>query len=183
MYDTVIIGAGVVGCAIARELSRYRGSVCVVEREEDVCCGTSKANSAIIHAGFDALPGTKKAQMNVRGNQMMDALSRELDFPFHRNGSLVVCTKDQDPALLSELLERGRKNGVPDLRILEREELFALEPNLAEHVSCALFAPTGGIVCPFLMTIAMAENASANGAVFRFNSRVEHKSDRSHVVL
>lgn len=174
MYDTVIIGAGVVGCAIARELSRYRGSVCVVEREEDVCCGTSKANSAIIHAGFDALPGTKKAQMNVRGNQMMDALSRELDFPFHRNGSLVVCTKDQDPALLSELLERGRKNGVPDLRILEREELFALEPNLAEHVSRALFAPTGGIVCPFLMTIAMAENASANGAVFRFNSRVEH---------
>ena len=82
MYDTVIIGAGVVGCAIARELSRYRGSVCVVEREEDVCCGTSKANSAIIHAGFDALPGTKKAQMNVRGNQMMDALSRELDFRF-----------------------------------------------------------------------------------------------------
>ena len=82
MYDTVIIGAGVVGCAIARELSRYRGSVCVVEREEDVCCGTSKANSAIIHAGFDALPGTKKAQMNVRGNQMMDALSWELDFRF-----------------------------------------------------------------------------------------------------
>ncbi|MFQ6880400.1 MAG: NAD(P)/FAD-dependent oxidoreductase [Oscillospiraceae bacterium] len=174
MYDTVIIGAGVVGCAIARELSRYRGSVCVIEREEDVCCGTSKANSAIIHAGFDALPGSQKARMNVRGNQMMDALARDLDFPFQRDGSLVVCTKDQDPALLQELLERGSKNGVPDLRILNRDELLALEPNLAEAVSCALFAPTGGIVCPFLMTIAMAENASANGAVFRFNSRVEH---------
>ena len=173
MYDVAIIGAGVVGSAIARELSRYRVKACVIERAEDVCCGTSKANSAIIHAGFDAMPGTKKAELNVAGNAMMDALSAELDIPFRRNGSLVVCTKDQDPALLTELLERGQKNGVPDLRILEREELLAMEPNLADDVAKALYAPTGGIVCPFLMTIALAENACDNGVDFFLNTRVD----------
>ena len=96
MYDVAIIGAGVIGSAIARELSKYHASICVIEREEDVCNGTSKANSAIIHAGFDAKPGTEKARLNVRGNEMMDALSKDLDIPFKRNGSLVVCTKDQD---------------------------------------------------------------------------------------
>ena len=92
MYDVAIIGAGVVGSAIARELSKYKVRACVIEREEDVCSGTSKANSAIIHAGFDAAPGTMKAKLNVRGNEMMDALARDLDIPFSRNGSLVVCT-------------------------------------------------------------------------------------------
>ena len=96
MYDVAIIGAGVVGSAIARELSRYQVNACVIEREEDVCCGTSKANSAIVHAGFDAAPGTLKAKLNVRGNEMMGQLSKDLDFPFTRNGSMVVCTKDQD---------------------------------------------------------------------------------------
>lgn len=148
MYDVAIIGAGVVGSAIARELSRYQANICVIEREEDVCNGTSKANSAIIHAGFDATPGTLKARLNVRGNQMMDELSRELDIPFKRNGSLVVCTKDQDRSDLEELLEKGKENGVPDLRIIEREELLKLEPNISDDVTCALFAPTGGIVCP-----------------------------------
>ena len=93
MYDVAIIGAGVIGSAIARELSKYQADICVIEREEDVCDGTSKANSAIIHAGFDATPGTLKAMLNVRGNQMMDQLAEELDFPFKRNGSLVVCTE------------------------------------------------------------------------------------------
>ena len=97
MYDVAIIGAGVTGSAIARELSRYQLNVCVIEREEDVCCGTSKANSAIIHAGFDAVPGTLKAKVNVKGNAMMDQIAKELDIPFKRNGSMVVCTKDQDP--------------------------------------------------------------------------------------
>ena len=95
-YDVIIIGAGVTGTAVARELSRYQIKTCVLEREEDVCCGTSKANSAIIHAGFDATPGTLKAKLNVRGNELMEHLSKELDIPFKRNGSLVVCTKDQD---------------------------------------------------------------------------------------
>ncbi|MCR4782508.1 MAG: NAD(P)/FAD-dependent oxidoreductase [Lachnospiraceae bacterium] len=173
MYDAAIIGAGVIGCAIARELSRYNVKACVIEREEDVCCGTSKANSAIIHAGFDAKPGSLKAKMNVRGSQMMEELSRELDFPYRRNGSLVVCTKDQDDKKLDALLEQGLKNGVKDLRILERNELIKMEPNLSDDVVKALFAPTGAIVCPFNMTIAFAENACDNGIEFFLNTNVE----------
>lgn len=172
MYDVAIIGAGVIGSAIARELSRYQVNACVIEREEDVCCGTSKANSAIIHAGFDAVPGTLKARLNVRGNELMEQLSRELDIPFKRNGSLVVCTKDQDRNSLKTLLDKGEKNGVPGLRILERAELIALEPNLSDDITCALFAPTGGIVCPFHMTMAFAENAFSNGVAFFLNTNV-----------
>lgn len=180
MYDVVIIGAGVIGSAIARELSRYEVHACVIEREEDVCCGTSKANSAIVHAGFDATPGTLKARLNVKGNQMMELLSKELDFPFTRNGSLVVCTKEQNPNDLKQLLEKGKANGVPELAILDREELAAMEPNLSEDVQCALFAPTGAIVCPFHLTMALAENAYTNGVEFCLNTSVnaiEKKSD------
>lgn len=182
MYDVAIIGAGVVGCAIARELSKYHVNACVIEREEDVCCGTSKANSAIIHAGFDATPGKLKARLNVQGNAMMDQLSKDLDIPFQRNGSLVVCTKDQNREDLEKLLEKGKANGVPDLRILEREELLALEPNLSDDITCALFAPTGGIVCPFHMTIAFAENAYTNGMEFFLNTEVRqiHKTDNGY---
>ena len=182
MYDVAIIGAGVVGCAIARELSKYRVNACVIEREEDVCCGTSKANSAIIHAGFDATPGKLKARLNVQGNAMMDQLSKDLDFPFQRNGSLVVCSKDQNREDLEKLLEKGNANGVPDLRILEREELLALEPNLSDDITCALLAPTGGIVCPFHMTIAFAENAYTNGVEFFLNTEVRqiHKTDNGY---
>ena len=173
MYDVAIIGAGVVGSAIARELSKYQVNACVIEREEDVCNGTSKANSAIIHGGFDATPGTLKAKLNVRGNFLMDELARDLDIPFKRNGSLVVCTKDQDRSGLEKLLEKGTANGVPDLRIIEREELIAMEPNLSDDVTCALFAPTGGIVCPFHMTMAFAENACTNGVKFFLNTQVD----------
>ncbi len=180
MYDVAIIGAGVVGCAIARELSKLCGNFCVLEREEDVCCGTSKANSAIIHAGFDAAPGTKKAALNVRGNAMMDALAKDLDIPFRRNGSLVVCTGEEDRGTLKALLARGQKNGVPGLRIAERGELLTMEPNLNDDVICALFAPTGGIVCPFDMTMAFAENACTNGVSFFLDTEVtgiEKKAD------
>lgn len=172
MYDVAIIGAGVVGSAVARELSKYRINVCVIEREEDVCCGTSKANSAIIHGGFDAAPGSLKAKLNVRGNALMDELSKDLDIPFKRNGSLVVCTGEQDRNGLTTLLEKGRANGVPGLRILEREELLSMEPNLSDDVTCALYAPTGGIVCPFHMTMAFAENAYTNGVSFFLNTQV-----------
>ena len=174
MYDVAIIGAGVVGSAIARELSKYHVNACVIERDEDVCCGTSKANSAIIHAGFDAAPGTLKAKLNVRGNEMMDQLSKDLDIPFKRNGSLVVCTKEQDSAGLEKLLEKGKANGVPDLKILNRDELLEMEPNLADDVTCALLAPTGGIVCPFHMTMAFAENAYTNGVEFFLNTEVKN---------
>lgn len=172
MYDVAIIGAGVIGSAIARELSRYQVKACVIEKEEDVCCGTSKANSAIIHAGFDATPGTLKAKLNVRGNELMDQLSKELDIPFKRNGSLIVCTKEQNPAGLEALLEKGKKNGVPGLEILQRDQLIEMEPNLSDDITCALYAPTGGIVCPFHMTMAFAENACTNGVEFFLNTEV-----------
>lgn len=173
MFDVVIIGAGVTGSAIAREISRYKLKACVIEKEEDVCNETSKANSAIIHAGFDAVPGTEKAKLNVIGNSMMDQIAEELDIPFKRNGSLVVCTKEQDPEGLQILMERGKKNGVPDLQILNREELLKKEPNIADDVTCALWAPTGGIVCPFHMTMGYAENAYENGVQFFLNAKVE----------
>lgn len=172
MYDVVIIGAGVTGCAIAHELSRYDLSVCVLDKEDDVGCGTSKANSAIVHAGYDATPGSLKAKLNVLGNQMIQTLSKELDFPFKSIGSLVVCTKDQDKKELDLLYEKGQKNKVPGLKILEREEILTLEPHIAEDVSYALYAPTGGIVCPFHLTIAFAEHAAINGIEFRFNTPV-----------
>lgn len=174
MYDVAIIGAGVTGSAIARELSKYQAKICVIEREEDVCCGTSKANSAIIHAGFDAEPGSLKARLNVRGNAMMDVLAKDLDIPFTRNGSLVVCTKDQHREDLKNLMKKGIANGVPDLRIIERDELVQMEPNVSDDITCALYAPTGGIVCPFHMTMAFAENACTNGVSFFLNTKVDH---------
>ncbi|MGN1023223.1 MAG: NAD(P)/FAD-dependent oxidoreductase [Lachnospiraceae bacterium] len=172
MYDVVIIGAGVSGSATARELSRYDASICVLEKEEDVCCGTSKANSAIIHAGYDCEPGSLMAKLNVEGNAMMTELSRDLDIPFQRIGSLVVCTDPDTREGLEKLLEKGRKNGVPDLRIVERDELVQMEPNISDQAVAALYAPSAGIVCPFELNIAMAENANVNGVEFRFNTEV-----------
>lgn len=172
MYDVLVIGAGVTGCAIARELSRYELKLAVLERAEDVCCGTSKANSAIVHAGFDAVPGTWKAKLNVEGNRLMDQLSEELDFPFRRNGSLVLCFSEDTLPQLQKLYDRGIANGVPSLRIVTGEEIHSLEPNLSPEVVAVLDAPTGGIVCPFKMTIALAENACVNGAEFHFNTEV-----------
>lgn len=171
-YDVIIIGGGVVGAATARELSRYELSVCLLEKEEDVCSGTSKANSAIVHAGFDALPGTLKAKFNVQGNEMMDELAQDLSFEFKRNGSLVLCFSDEDMPKLGELYRRGIQNGVPNLQILTGNDVRKMEPNLTDEVVAALYAPTGGIVCPFGLTIALAENACDNGAEFRFNTEV-----------
>ena len=172
-YDVIIIGAGVTGAAVARELSRYETNVCVLEKEEDVCCGTSKANSAIIHAGYDCEPGSNMARMNVRGNAMMDDLCRDLDIPFKRNGSLVVCIHEELLPGLKELYDRGVKNGVPGMKLLTREEALAMEPNISDDVKGALYAETAGIICPFKLNIAMAENANQNGVDFRFNTCVE----------
>ena len=172
MYDVLIIGAGVSGAASARELSRYNVNVCVLEKEEDVCCGTSKANSAIVHAGYDAANGSLMAKLNVQGNEMMEQLSKDLDFHFKRNGSLVICRAEEDMPNLQALYERGIKNGVKELRIISKEEVKALEPNITDEVVAALYAPTGGIVCPFGMNIALAENACANGVEFKFNTEV-----------
>ena len=172
-YDIIIIGAGVSGCAIARELSRYDLNICVLDKESDVCEGTSKANSGIVHAGHDAKPGTLKAKLNVQGNLMMEEMAKKLDFPFKRNGSLVVCQNEEELSKLEELKARGKENGVEGLRILTREEALELEPALADSVYAALYAPTGGIVCPFLMNIAYAENAAINDVKFRLGTCVQ----------
>lgn len=172
MYDIIIIGAGVSGSAAARELSRYNAKICVVEKEEDVCCGTSKANSAIVHAGYDAEAGSLMAKLNVEGSVMMGQLAEDLDFSFRRNGSLVLCMHEEELPNLQALYERGVENGVKELRILSREELKEMEPNVTENAVAALYAPTGGIVCPFGLNIALAENASANGVEFKFNTEV-----------
>lgn len=172
MYDVIIIGAGVSGAASARELSRYQVNACVLEKEEDVCCGTSKANSAIVHAGYDAANGSLMAKLNVEGNKMMPQLAKELDFEFIQNGSLVVCTEKEQLSDLEELLARGKKNGVEGLRIVERDELVEMEPNISDKALAALYAPTGGIVCPFNLNIALAENACTNGVEFKFNTQV-----------
>ena len=172
MYDAVIIGGGAVGCAVARYLSCYRLSICLVERGEDVCVGTSKANSAICHAGFDAPVGSAKARFNVEGSRMMEGLSQELDFPYRRCGSLVLCFDEAELPHLRELLERGVQNGVEGLEILDRAALRALEPAVSDKAVAALWAPTGAVLCPFGMTIALAENAAANGCAFRFNTEV-----------
>ncbi|GAA0738324.1 NAD(P)/FAD-dependent oxidoreductase [Clostridium oceanicum] len=174
MFDVVIIGAGVTGSAIAREVSKYELKACVLEKELDVACGTSKANSGIVHAGEDPIPGTLKAKMNVKGNGMFDKLQKELDFPFKRNGSLVLCFDEKDMDKLEELRQRGIKNGVPDtMKILNREEVMKIEPNLSDQVVGALTLPTGGIVCPYEFTISLAENAADNGVEFKFDSTVE----------
>ena len=172
-YDVIIIGAGVSGCAAARELSRYQVKACVLEKEEDVCCGTSKADSAIVHAGYDAEEGSLMAKLNVEGNKMMPALAQELDFPFLQNGSLVVCTDEESRPGLDALYERGVKNGVEGLRIVERDELVRMEPNISDTAVAALYAPTAGIVCPFQLNIALAENANQNGVEFFFDTCVE----------
>ncbi len=172
MYDILIIGAGVSGTAVARELARYKAGICVVERCEDVCCGTSKANSAIVHAGFDARPGSLMARLNVEGSYLIPQLARDLDFPYRNNGSLVLCMNPEDIPALHKLYARGRANGVTGLRILTREQVLTMEPNVREDVAAGLEASTSGIVCPFGMNIAFAENAAENGVEFRFNTTV-----------
>ena len=174
MYDVIIIGGGVSGAASARELSRYKVRACVLEKEEDVCCGTSKVNSAIAHAGYDAEPGSLMAKLNVRGNEMMEQLSKDLDFPFQRIGSLVICLSEEEIPGLQKLYDKGIANGVKGLKILNREEVLEMEPNITDNVYAALYAPTAGIVCPFNLNIALAENAYTNGIEFRFNTEVQN---------
>lgn len=173
ILDTIIIGAGVTGCAIARELSRKQLNITVLEKNADVCEGTSKANSGIAHAGFDAIPGTLKAKLNVQGSRMMEQLSKELDFPYQQNGSLVLCFEKEDIPKLEALRQRGIQNGIKELEILTREQVLSIEPGAGDKVEAALYAPTGAIVCPFSLTIALAENAAANGVAFYFNTTVE----------
>lgn len=172
MYDVAIIGAGVIGCAVARELSRYDVKVVLLEKDTDIANGTTKANSAIVHGGYDAKPGSLKARFNVEGNAMFDKLCKELDVPFQRIGSLVLAFDHEDMEAIQELYERGLINGVPNMEILDREQVLALEPNLSKHVVGALHAPSAGIVGPWELAIAMAENAIENGVELKLESKV-----------
>lgn len=173
MYDVAVIGAGVAGGMIARRLSSFDLKVCILEREHDVAMGASRANSAIVHAGFDAKKGSLKAKLNVKGSEMMEKTAAELGVKYKRNGSLVIGFNEEDKKMLYELLHRGEVNGVRDLRIVEGEELFEIEPNLSKNVVCALYAPTGAIVCPYELNIAAVGNAMDNGAELKLDFEVK----------
>ncbi|MCH5286190.1 MAG: NAD(P)/FAD-dependent oxidoreductase [Christensenellaceae bacterium] len=170
--DILIIGAGVVGCALARVLSRYEADIVVLERGADVAEGASKANSGIVHAGFDAHPGTLKAKQNVEGAAMYPALCEELGVPYSQPGALVIGFNEEDRKTLETLVEQGVQNGVPGVRLIQRDEVLALEPNTNPEVLCALYAPTSGLTSPYEMTFALADHAAVNGVRFRLNEEV-----------
>lgn len=170
--DVVIIGGGIIGSAIARELSKYELAVVLLEKEPDIGMGTTKANSAILHAGFDAHPGTLKAIMNVRGNELYHQIAAELKLAVKWSGSLVVATNEEEMKAVKELYDRGQINGVPGLAILTKAELLAREPNLSPHVVGALWAATAGIFLPFGAAIAFTENAIKNGVTVLTESPV-----------
>ena len=172
MFDVAVIGAGVIGGMIARELSRYDLKICILEKENDVAMGATRANSAIVHAGFDAEEGTLKAKLNVRGSEMMEQVAQELGVKYKKNGSLVIGFSEEDRAGIETLLKRGQANGVKGLRIVEKEELHTMEPNLSANVECALDAPTGAIICPYELTIAAVGNAMDNCAELLRNFEV-----------
>ena len=171
-YDIAIIGAGVTGAAIARELSKYNLKVCVIEAHSDVCEGTSKANSGITHAGFDAHTGSLKAKLNAAGAKKMEALSKQLDFPYKRNGAMVIAFRDEEIPELKRLAKQSIENTVGELQIIDGDEARKLEPALSSDVRAALLINQSGIVCPFNLTIALAENAATNGVEFRLNTKV-----------
>ncbi|MBQ7119961.1 MAG: NAD(P)/FAD-dependent oxidoreductase [Oscillospiraceae bacterium] len=173
MYKVAIIGAGVIGAMIARELSKYDIGVCILEKENDVAMGTTRANSAIVHAGFDAIPGSLKARFNVRGSNLMEKVAGELGVKYKKNGSLVIGFNDSDRAVLQELFERGNRNGVKDLELICGERLREIEPNISKSAICALYAPTGAIICPYELTIAAVGNAMDNGADLKLGYEVE----------
>ena len=177
MLDVAVIGAGVVGGLVARELMKYKLSVSILERESDVAMGATRANSAIVHAGFDAKEGSLKAMLNVRGSEMMESVCAELGVKYKRNGSLVVGFSDEDRATLADLLVRGEKNGVKGLKLLDRDEILAMEPNIGEGVTSALYAPTGAIVCPYELAMAAVGCAMDNGAELLLNFDVCAISD------
>ena len=181
MYDVIIIGAGVVGAMTARELSKYNLKICVVDKENDVATGATKANSAIVHAGFDAKPNTLKAKLNVKGSEMMEKTAHELGVSYQNNGSLVVGFCDADKETIGNLYEQGIKNKVKELKIIGKDELLRLEPNIGDTAVCALYAPTGAIVCPYELCIAAMGNAMDNGAELKLNFNVEKIENKDGV--
>ena len=172
MYDAIVIGAGVVGCAVAQQLSRYDGKLLVIDRMEDVADGASKANSGIVHAGFDAHPGTEKARLNVKGAKMYKKLANQLGVPYGQPGALVLGFSEEDRKTLENLLAQAVANDVEGCRIVEHDEILKMEPNTNPEVVCALYAPTSGLVSPYEMTCALADSAAENGAEFKLSNPV-----------
>ena len=178
MYDVLIIGAGVIGTSIARELSKYKLKVIVLEKENDVCEGTSCANSAIIHSGYDPKPGTLKAKLNVIGNQMYDKICEDLDVSFIRNGSITLANDEEELNTLMDLHERAKLNNVETF-IIEKEDLSKYDKQITNKALKGLYAPTGGIINPFELTVAFMENAMDNGVELNLNEEVANRKIES----
>jgi glycerol-3-phosphate dehydrogenase len=173
MMDVIIVGGGAVGCSVARNLARYDLRTALLEKASDICEGQSKANTAIVHGGYDAKPGTLKARFNVLGNLMYEEICSELDVPLKWNTSLVVAFSEDGIPKLEELKKQGEENGVKKLSVIGQEELRRREPNIGQQACAALLVETGGIVCPYELTAANAENAAENGVLFYRNTPVE----------
>ena len=172
MKDIIIIGAGVVGCAIARELSRYNLDVLVIDKNEDVAEGVSKGNSGIIHSGYNERKGTLKAKLNIEGNKLIEDLAKELQFPFKRNGALVLAFNENEVKTLEELKRNGEELGIEGLEIIPKEKVLELERNISNKVVAALSIKNSGIVSPYEMTLALGENAFDNGVDFQLGKEV-----------
>ncbi len=172
VYDVTIIGGGVIGCAIARQLSRYNLDILVLEKENDVACGSTKANSGIVHGGYDAKFGTLKGELSASGNKLFDELDKQLNFGLDRCGSFVLAFDEEDIKSIEYLYENGKKNNIEGLKIIEREEILKMEPHINKDVKKALYCPSAGIIMPFEYAIALAENAILNGVKFIFSEEV-----------
>ena len=184
MYDVAIIGCGIIGASTAYELSRYKLKVAVLEAQNDVANGTTKANSAILHAGYDPEPGTLMAKLNVEGVRLAKELCEKLDVERKQIGSFVLAFSEKEMDTVRELYDRGVQNGVPDMKVLTKEEVLAMEPNISDEVHGALYAPSAAIVNPWEFCIALAETAVRNGVEMHLNSKVtaiEKKDDVFHI--
>ncbi|WXR61042.1 NAD(P)/FAD-dependent oxidoreductase [Peptostreptococcaceae bacterium AGR-M142] len=183
MFDITIIGAGIIGCSIARELSRLNLKILLIEKENDVSCGASKANSGIVHGGYDAKAGTNKAYFSRKGNLMYDKLDEELNFGFERCGSLVLAFTKEECDELEKLMENGVKNNVLDLKLIDKEEILKLEPHVNKDVIQAIYCPSAGITSPYEATIAFAENAILNGVELKLKNEVKKIEKQDDVFL
>ena len=172
MIDVAVIGSGIMGAAVARELSRYNLNIVIIEKTNDVSCGTTKANSAIVHAGYDAKEGTLMAKYNARGNAMYEELCEEVDAPYRKTGSYVLAFSPKEKEHLELLYKRGINNGIPEMEIIGKEELEKREPNVSKKAIAALYAGTAGITGPWELAIKLIENAMENGAELKLNAEV-----------
>ena len=178
IYDVIVAGGGVIGGMVARELTKYNLSICILEKENDVACGASKANSGIVHGGYDPEPDTLKAKMNTLGVEKLFETAKMLHVPIIRNGSMVCAFSAEEDETVKELYQRGLVNHTPDMKILSGDEARAVEPNLSKEITSVLWVRNAGIVCPYDLTIAAVGNAMDNGAALRLNfeiAKVEKK--------